>query len=57
MLLSLLGKRGGDGILGDVEAVRANQLGRLREDVCNRRSGVDELYAGGFLGSNCAKAW
>ena len=56
MLLGLLGKRGGDGVLGNVETVRANQLDRLREDVCDRRSGVDELYAGGFLGSDSAKS-
>ena len=32
MLLGLLGKRGGDGVLGNVEAVDANLLDRPRED-------------------------
>ena len=42
--------------MGNVETVRANQLDRLREDVCDRRSGVDELYAVWLLGSNGTKS-
>ena len=55
MLLGLLGKRGDDGILRDIETVRANLLDRLREDILDRRSGVDELYAVWLLGGNGTK--
>ena len=57
MLLGLLGKRGGDGVLGNIEAVGANLLDRLLEDFLDGRGGVDELYAVWLLGGNCAKAW
>lgn len=57
MLLGLLGKRGGDSILRNVETVRANLLDRLLEDFLDGRSGVDELYAVWLLGSNGAKSW
>ena len=56
MLLGLLGKRGGNGVLGDIEPVRADLLDRLRKDFLDGRGGVDELYAGGFLGGNAAKS-
>ena len=56
MLLGLLGKRGGDGVLRNVETVRANQLYRLREDFLDGRGGVDELYAIWLLGGNAAKS-
>ena len=57
MLLGLLGKRGGDSILGNIEAVGANLLDRLLEDFLDGRGGVDELYAVWLLGGNCAKTW
>lgn len=57
MLLGLLGKRGGNGFLRNVETIRANLLDRLLEDFLDGRSGVDELYAVWLLGSDCAKAW
>ncbi|MFR2626836.1 MAG: hypothetical protein ACLS89_04525 [Collinsella sp.] len=57
MLLGLLGKRGGDSILRNVETVRANLLDRLLEDFLDGRGGVDELYAVWLLGGNCAKPW
>ena len=56
MLLGLLGKRGDDGVLRNVETVRANLLDRLPEDLLDGRGGVDKLYAIWLLGGNCAKA-
>ena len=56
MLLGLLGKRGGNGVLRNVETVRANLLDRLLEDFLDGRGGVDELYAIWLLGSNGAKS-
>lgn len=56
MLLGLLGKRGGNGVLGDIETVRADLLDRLRKDFLDGRGGVDELYAAWLLGGNAAKS-